>query len=117
VVNIVLSSFLITSRETLEATLVVGIVLAFLNKTNNRQYKKTVYYGILFGILFSVMAAVAFSLFAGGFEGRTEAVFEGTTMLIASILLTTMILWMMKNKKIAQKIENKDVFAFDFIPY
>ncbi len=103
----VLSSFLITSRETLEAALVVGIVLAYLNKTNNKQYQKTVYYGIFFGIILSVLSAVIFNLFAGGFEGRAEELFEGFTMLFAAALLTTMILWMMGQRKIAQEIHNK----------
>ena len=103
----VLSSFLITSRETLEAALVVGVVMAYLTKTNNNQYKKTVYYGIFFGILLSVLSAVAFTLFAEGFEGSAEQIFEGFTMLFASILLTTMILWMMKQRNISKNIENK----------
>ena len=103
----VFSSFLITSRETLEAALVVGVVMAYLTKTNNNQYKKTVYYGIVFGVILSILAAVAFTLLSGGFEGRAEEIFEGFTMLFAAVLLTTMILWMMKQRNIAKTIENK----------
>jgi len=103
----VLSSFIITSRETLEAALVIGIVLAYLTKTGNHDYKKTVYYGIFFGIILSILAAVSFTLFAGGFEGTNESIFEGTTMLFAAVLLTTMILWMMKQKQVVSKIEEK----------
>ncbi len=102
-----IESFLVTSRETLEASLVVGIVLAYLNKTNNQNYKKTVYYGIVFGILASILSAAVFTVFAGGFEGRAEEIFEGTTMLIGSFLLTTMILWMMQQRHIAKEIEGK----------
>ena len=58
----VLSSFLITSRETLEAALVIGIVLAYLNRTDNQQYKNTVYYGIVFGVILSILSAVIFTL-------------------------------------------------------
>jgi high-affinity iron transporter len=103
----VISSFLITSRETLEAALVVGIVIAYLNRTQNYQYKKTVYWGIFFGVLLSIFSAVLFHIFAGGFSGRAEEIFEGFTMLFAAALLTTMILWMMKQRKIAQDIEGK----------
>ena len=103
----VFSSFLITSRETLEAALVVGVVMAYLTKTNNNQYKKTVYYGIVFGVILSILAAVAFTLLSGGFEGRAEEIFEGFTMLFAAVLLTTMILWMMKQRNIAKTIENR----------
>lgn len=103
----VFSSFLITSRETLEAALVVGIVYSYLSKTGNDQYKKTVYYGVLFGIILSVICAFLFTSFAGGFEGRAEELFEGSIMLIAATLLTTMILWMLKQKNISKDIENK----------
>jgi len=103
----VLESFLITSRETLEASLVVGIVFAYLNRTNNRNYKKTVFYGIVSGILASLLAAIAFTLIAGGFEGSAEEIFEGATMLIGAFLLTTMILWMMRQKHISKEIEGK----------
>ena len=102
-----LESFLVTSRETLEASLVVGIVLAYLNRTNNQNYRKTVYYGIGFGILASIIAALIFTLFAGGFEGKAEEIFEGATMLIGAVLLTTMILWMMKQRHISKEIEGK----------
>ncbi len=102
-----IESFLVTSRETLEASLVVGIVLAYLNRTNNQNYKKTVYYAILIGILSSVLAAFTFTVFAGEFEGRSEQVFEGTTMLIGAFLLTTMILWMMRQRHMSKEIEGK----------
>ena len=102
-----LESFLITSRETLEASLVVGIVLAYLNKTNNQDYKKSVYYAILAGILVSIIAAFGFILLAGEFEGLGEQIFEGTTMILGSILITSMILWMMKQRHLTKHIEGK----------
>ena len=108
-----LASFLVTSRETLEASLLVGIVLSYLDRTNNQQYKKSVYYAIVVGILASILSALLFTVVAGGFEGRTEELFEGITMLIGAFLLTTMILWMKKQKhlatiegKVAKHIEN-----------
>ena len=102
-----IESFLITSRETLEASLVVGVVLSYLSKTNNEKYRKSVYYGIGFGIIFSLLAAYLFTIIAGGFEGRTEAIFEGITMLIGAFMLTTMILWMLKQRKISEHIQKK----------
>lgn len=102
-----IESFLITSRETLEASLVVGIVLSYLTRTNQRAYNKVVYWGIIAALVASALAAVIFIGVAGGFEGKAEAIFEGTTMLIAAALLTTMILWMFKQRNIAQNIKDK----------
>jgi high-affinity iron transporter len=102
-----MESFLITSRETLEASLVVGIVLGYLGRTEQQKYNKVVYYGIGAGLILSIISAFLFTIFAGGFEGRAEELFEGTTMLIASFLLTTMILWMLRQQHIAKEIESK----------
>jgi high-affinity iron transporter len=102
-----LESFLITSRETLEASLVIGIVLGYLGRTNQKEHNRFVYYGIGAGLLLSILGAFIFIKVAGGFEGRAEELFEGTTMLIAAFLLTTMILWMLKQKHIAKEIEGK----------
>ncbi len=102
-----LESFLITSRETLEASLVVGIVLGYLGRTDQRRHNRFVYFGIAAGLLLSMGGALLFMGIAGGFEGKAEQLFEGTTMLIAALLLTTMILWMLRQKHIAKEIEGK----------
>ena len=102
-----LESFLITSRETLEASLVIGIVMAYLNRTNNRNYKKNVYYGIALGIIISILAAFVFTFIAGEFKGASEVAFEGITMLLGAFLLTTMILWMMQQRHVSKEIEGK----------
>ncbi|MBI4440038.1 FTR1 family protein [Candidatus Woesearchaeota archaeon] len=117
-----MESFLITSRETLEASLVVGIVLAYLDRTNNGRFRKWVYYGIAFGILASMLSAYLFSTVAGGFEGRAENIFEGVTMVVGAFLLTTMIFWMAKQHRIALEIEgdvekmlSSESMAFSYI--
>ena len=100
-------SFLITSRDTFEAALVIGTVFAYLNKTNSGQYRKTAYYGIFCRVLLSVLGAFLFSLFVDGFQGRAEQISEGITMLLGAFLLTTMILWMMQQKYLTREIEGQ----------
>ena len=102
-----LETFLITSRETLEASLVVGIVLAYLMKSGNDKYRKTVWYGVGAGVILSLIVAWLFVTLAGGFEGFAEELFEGVTMLIGAFLLTTMILWMMQQRNVAMHIREK----------
>ncbi len=99
--------FIITFRETLEAALIVGIILSFLVRTKQTKYDNVVYIGIASGIIASIIGALLFIKLAGGFTGRTEEIFEGITMLIGALLLTTMILWMMKQKHIASELEHK----------
>ncbi len=102
-----IASLIITFRETLEAALIVGIILGFLAKTKRTKYNNIVYIGVAAGITASMIGALIFITLAGGFEGRAEEIFEGVTMLVGAILLTTMILWMSKQKGVSQKIEGK----------
>lgn len=101
------SSVLITFRETLEAVLVVGIVLTFLTKTNQHFFKKFVWRGIGAGVLIAVFLAFILEKFFGGLSGRTEEVFEGVLMFVTAGFLTWMILWVHRQKDVAKRIKEK----------
>ncbi len=102
-----ISSFIITFRETLEAALIVGIILAYLVKTKEEKYNPIVYIAVVSAIGASIIGAFLFNALAGGFEGRAEQLFEGISMLFAAFLLTFMILWMMKQKHIVAELHEK----------
>ena len=89
-----LSSLLITLREGLEAALIIGIILAYLNKTGNRPGFKPVWLGTLAAVAVSLLVSIIIFFSAGTFEGRSEEIFEGITMLIATGVLTWMVFWM-----------------------
>lgn len=103
-----MESLIITLRETLEAALIVGILLAYLNKTLNLKHRKFVWWGVFGGVVLSVVLAFVFQTYLGGFEGRTEELYEGVAMFVAAGLLTWMILWMLKQRHAIKKnLENK----------
>lgn len=87
------ASLLITFRESLEASLVVGMVLALVGGGNRRHLSLAVWSGLAAGILASLAVAWAFITFLGEFEGREEQIFEGSTMVVGALLLATLILW------------------------
>ncbi|MEW6034220.1 MAG: iron uptake transporter permease EfeU [Chloroflexota bacterium] len=89
-----LSSLLITLREGLEAALIIGIILAYLAKTGNRQGFKHVWAGTGLAVLTSLVIGMAIYFTAGELEGWAEEVFEGTAMLLAVGVLTWMVFWM-----------------------
>lgn len=91
-----LGALLITLREGLEAALIIGIILAYLNKTGNRQSFKPVWIGTGLAVLVSFIAGTIIYFVAGELTGRAEEIFEGTAMLIAAGVLTWMIFWMRK---------------------
>jgi len=91
-----LSSLLITLREGLEAALIIGIILAYLARTDNRQGFKPVWLGTSLAVLGSLIAGAAIFLLAGEFSGQAEEIFEGLAMFVAASVLTWMIFWMRK---------------------
>lgn len=90
-------------REGFEASLIVGIVLAFLNRTGRRDAFVAVWIGAVAALLLSAFAAVV--LFAVGteLEGRAEYLWEGSAMLAAAALLTWMIFWMRRQARTIRK--------------
>ena len=103
----VLSSFIITFRETLEAALVVGIILAYLIKIKQEKYNNVVYLGIISAVIASIIGAFLFTTLAGGFTGRAEEIFEGAAMIFAAFLITFMIIWMLNQKHIVVNLHKK----------
>ncbi|MHB9152454.1 MAG: FTR1 family iron permease [Spirochaetales bacterium] len=90
------AALLITFRETLEAVLVVGVIVAFLEKTGLGKLRSAVWGGALAGMLMSIIAALLFVKILGGFEGKAEQLFEAVVMLAGAGLLTSLILWLNK---------------------
>lgn len=101
------SSFLITFREALEAALIVGIILSYLARIHQEKHFRVVYVGVASGVVASILGALVFVRLAGGFTGRGEQIFEGVTMFLGAALLTTMIIWMMKQKQVAAELEHR----------
>ena len=61
-----IANFIIMFREALEAILVISIVLGYLSKTGQNQYKKVVWWGTIAGIIASILGAILFNFIAGG---------------------------------------------------
>lgn len=92
-------ALLLALREGLEAALIVGILLSALRKINREDLKPTVWLGTIGAVLVSLVAAVVLQALGASFEGKTEEVFEGITMIMAAGILTWMIFWMRTQAK------------------
>ena len=91
-----------------------GILLAYLTKTNNEQYKKDVWIGSGIAIILSIIGAIIFQQFLGGFEGDAEKLFEGIAMIVAALFLSWMIIWMFRNGRFLQiELQEKLKVAID----
>jgi high-affinity iron transporter len=89
-----LPGFLLSLREGFEVALVLGIVLGALRKINRREMSSIIWSGAAIAGLVSVLLAFFLYSLGGELEGRAEEIYEGLSMLFATVLLTWMVFWM-----------------------
>jgi high-affinity iron transporter len=84
-----ISSFLIALREGVEAALIVGIVLVYLNRIGRSALARFVWTGVGLAAALSLVVAIALDKWQISEDG-----FEGLMLLLAAGFVVTMILWM-----------------------
>jgi high-affinity iron transporter len=84
-----ISALLVALREGVEAALVVGIVVVYLDRSGRRALKGYVWVGVAAAAAASVAAGLLLARWAISEDGL-----EGLLMLVASALVVTMIVWM-----------------------
>jgi high-affinity iron transporter len=95
-----MGAFVIVLREAFEACLVLGIVFAFLDKSGQRaQHGRTVWLGVAWAVLLSAAMGALLFVTVGELEGSAEAIYEGTAMLLAAVVVTWMVFWMRKQAR------------------
>ena len=99
------SALIIALREGVEAALVVGIVLVYLNRTGRSALARFVWSGLGLALAASVAGAILLEHWKINQEG-----FEGLLMLLAAFFVATMIYWMNRvarslKREIEQRVE------------
>ena len=89
-----INGLLIGLREGVEASLVVGIVVAYLVRTGNRRHLPKVWAGTLGAVAASVLLGLVLYVTVGDLRAPYEQLFEGGTMLLATAVVTWMLFWM-----------------------
>jgi FTR1 family protein len=98
-----LEAFIVTLREGVEAALIIGITLAYLNKIQRPDLRKSVYAALVSALVASVGVAIVLSRLQ-----LNEDIFEGWVMLTAALFVISMVIFMMKTgKKLKGEIEGK----------
>ncbi|MDH6097927.1 FTR1 family iron permease [Anabaenopsis sp. FSS-46] len=93
-----LPSFVITLREGVEAALVVGIVLALLQKANQSRLNPWVYAGVAVGIVISALMGVLFTWLIqtlGTVNPQYTSVIEPMLKSLLTVLAIAMLSWML----------------------
>jgi len=94
-----ISALVLSLREGIEMALVVGIVVAYLGQIGAKGARKWVWAGVVAAAGVSLLALGILNALNAEFEGTTEQIFEGTTMLLATFFLTWMVFWMLRNAR------------------
>ena len=102
-----MAELIIVFREVLEGALIVGILYTYLNKTEQYDAIKWLWQGVSAAIIASIFGSILFQMLADGFEGRAAKLFEGIVMILAATMLGTMIVWMAKNRNIAEDLKEQ----------
>ncbi len=100
------SALLISLREGVEAALIVGIVLVYLNRSGRAALAKYVWAGVVLAVLASTGVAIALERWDISEDG-----FEGVLLLVAAFFVVTMVWWMNRTarklrKEIEQRVDN-----------
>ena len=107
IISVLIISFISSLREVLEAILIIGIIMGFLQMID----RKDLYRDVVYGVTGAIFASIGLGwLFLTVLEGITayQELFEGTIMLLAAGFITWMIIWMMnQSKSIKSDLEDK----------
>jgi high-affinity iron transporter len=91
----VLPTLVIFFRESLEASLIVGILLAYLVRLGRRREARAVWFGVAAAVAADFAVALASFRVIHDYDGsRVQAALEGSTYLLATAMLTYMSFWM-----------------------
>jgi len=101
---LMLNTLIIALREGLEAALIIGILVAYIVKTNRHGYLKPLWLGVAAAILLSIVLGAFLSFSSVSLSERGEELFAGITSFIAVGLVTWMVFWM---KRTARTLKNE----------
>lgn len=108
-----LATFTIFLREGIEASMIVAILLAYLDKIGKRENFRDVIIGVVAALGFAVVAGVAIYATLKTYAGtRLQTEFETVTYLIAAAVMTYMTFWMSAHaRNLAKELREKADFA------
>jgi high-affinity iron transporter len=93
--ELMLATFVIFLREGVEASMIIAILLAYLNRSGKRRHFRDVFAGVAAALILAGAGGLAAYFTIRTYAGsRVQTVFETVTYLLAAAVLTYMTFWM-----------------------
>ena len=110
-----LATLVIFLREGIEASMIVAILLAYLDRLGRREHFKDVFLGVGAALLIATAGGVAAYLTIRSYDGsRVQTIFETATFILAAAVLTYMTFWMRNHaRSISTELRSKTDAALD----
>jgi high-affinity iron transporter len=107
--SLVLATLVIFLREGIEASMIVAILLAYLDRLGRREHFKDVFLGVGVALLIATGGGVAAYLTIRSYDGsRVQTIFETATYILAAAVLTYMTFWMRNHaRSISTELRSK----------
>jgi len=111
----VLATLVIFLREGIEASMIVAILLAYLDRLGRRDHFKYVLLGVGAALLIATGGGLAAYLTIRSYDGsRVQTIFETATFILAAAVLTYMTFWMRNHARtIPAELRSKTDAALD----
>lgn len=110
-----LATLVIFLREGVEASMIVAILLAYLNRLGKREYFRDVFLGVGAALLLATAAGVVVYTTVRSYDGtRGQTIFETATYLLAATVLTYMTFWMRNHaRSLSSELRSRAQAALD----
>ena len=106
-----LPGFIMGFREGLEAFLIIALMLGYLSKSKKHELRSNVFMGLGLGILASLVFGIGLfgiSKLIGDLDTNIAKLWESVASIIAVLLISSFIYWMIKHKNsIVSEIKSK----------
>ena len=101
-----MNEFIITFRECLEASLIVGIIYTVLDKNDLSQEKRVLWYGVLSSLVASIIVGVILASINSAVGNTSyEKLFEAVFMYMTAGILFYVIFWLARHVSNRKEIE------------
>src|SRR5260370_3072233 len=95
-----LAPLVIFLREGVEGSMIIAILLAYLNRIGRREHFRDVFLGVGAALILATAGgAVAYETISSYDGSRAQAIFQTVTYLIAAAVLTYITFWIRKHAR------------------